>query len=184
MLPMSKSVGIDLVAGDMTQPFGKGLTADVSIHVSPENTSSGHPSSAHELRIVVPSDDGGLVTLRQDIGSQMKSVYNAPTNGYQQTTTFPRNRDNTGSGLMYDMAIAQDEYIVFRIRVEKDDQGTITKSRYGKIYRLKFGDEGKDGQNGVTIKGVDGKDGTEGHIGLVGPKGPKGADGKDVGARG
>ena len=151
IVPMDKSAGIDLVAGDLIHPFGKGLTADIFIHISPKISSDGHPGRAHELRIAVPYDDGGLISLLQDIDSQMKSVYNAPKNGYQQTTTFLRSRDNTGSGSMYDMAIAQDEYIVFRIRVEKDERGTITKSRYGKIYRMKFGDEGKDGQTAYVL---------------------------------
>ena len=49
---------------------------------------------------------------------------------------------------MYDTTMGLDEYAVFRVRVERNDEGRIVKSNYGKIYTLKFGDEGLTGQEG------------------------------------
>lgn len=150
-VPLDISVGFDFIAGDLTVPFGKGSVADVTMQITSTNYPTKKISSADQLRVEVNTDDGGILILQQDTDSRMKSVYRAPTNGFNRVTTFLRNRTNSGSGNKYDMAMGEEEYIVFRVRVEKDKYGKIIKSKYGKIYKLKFGDEGTNGQNGYIL---------------------------------
>jgi len=150
-MPLDKPVGFDFCVGDLTGPLGKGAVADITLQIISTTHPSSSTRSADRLQIVANTEAGGTIKLKQDIDSQMKSVYRAPTNGFMQVATFFRNRDYTGSGLMYDMAMDEGDYIVFRVRVEKDDSGSIVKSKYGKLYKLKFGDRGKDGQNAYVL---------------------------------
>lgn len=152
VIPFEISAGFDFEAGDWVAPFGKGSIADATFHIVSKLQSDENINRADQLRVVINSEDGGFIMLRQDLDSQMKSRYTAPTDGFERSSAYPRNQDQRGSGSMYDMALNADSYIVFRIRVEKDSEGRITKSRYGKIYTLKFGDVRMDGKNGyVTV---------------------------------
>ena len=134
---------------DGIAPLGSGEIEDVSFRIVSTNLPSSTIRSADQLLVVANTVDSGFLLLRKDMASQMKSVYHAPTNGFDCTVSLSRNRDrHVGSGGMYNSALKEDEYFVFRVRVEKDDKGKIVKSKYGKIYELKFGDEGLTGKDG------------------------------------
>jgi len=152
VFPFDTSVGFDFEEGDLVTPFGKGKTTDVIFKIVSKIQADENIRRADHLELSFNSDDDGVVKLIQDTDSQMKSVYTAPSNGFDRVSTYQRNRELRGSGNMYDMALNSDEYLVFRIRVEKNSEGVIVKSHYGKIYTLKFGDVRMDEINGyVTV---------------------------------
>ena len=107
-----------MLKADLVEPFGTGSTADFVVRIASANILEQGKRGAAQLHLASTTEGGGLILLRQDCDSQMKSVYHAPTNGFSRTLSFFRNRDRRGeSGTIYDAAMKADEYLVFRVRV-------------------------------------------------------------------
>lgn len=75
----------------------------------------------------------GAYVLKQDLQSEMKSVYNAETNAtYVQSFSYMYDRPAQNCGARE--KLKEDEYLVFRSRTVVDDCGQLVSARYGKIY--------------------------------------------------
>ena len=147
-IPLDEDVGLDLLEADLVKPFGTGSVTDLVVRIASTNILEKGRRSANRLHLTSATEEGGIILLPQNCDSQMKSIYHAPTNGFMDAVSFNRNRERRGGGRMYDTTMGLDEYAVFRVRVERDDEGRIVKSNYGKIYTLNFGDEGLTGREG------------------------------------
>ena len=125
----SGEFGFDLLMNDWVEPYGDGKTADfyVQREVSPTNRKVTVNSS------IVFRGDGNGAYIRKKVKttSNFKTDYEADTNGTYQSYLPLRHFPFAPSSSCTNSAIAkEDEYIVMRTRVEKDEKGNIVKANY------------------------------------------------------
>ena len=125
----SGEFGFDLLMNDWIEPYGDGRSADfyVQREISPTNS---------EVTIncgIVFRGDGNGAYVRKKIKttSDFKTDYEADTNGTYQACLPMRHYPAPSNPKYTYAAIAkEDEYIVMRTRVEKDEKGNIVKANY------------------------------------------------------
>ena len=89
--------------------------------------------------------------MRGDTFSKFKSVYEAPDDGYTDTIEFQFER--TRSKIIKNITVAENDYIVFRIRRESGDSDSSPIFKYGKIYNFRYGESvGKKGFGHIIFK--------------------------------
>ena len=120
----NKNIGYDLMVGDWVAPYGKGLSVD--LFFSETHTNLG---SKYILSVTFPNSGDGVqefdaplfVQSSPDGMSDLKSLHEAPINGYQptafQTESVNLNRN-----------------FYFRVRTKMDENGHVVSACYGKIY--------------------------------------------------
>lgn len=132
----NQPIGYDLMVGDWVGPYGKGIATDIifngelnqkakndfdyKLTVSFTKTGDGIQDFS------IPTDD-----LHSPI-SQLRSMQDAPTNGYQNQIVRTMSR-HPGIGTKEDMNNPDRNYY-FRVRTVIDDRGNLVSAHYGKIY--------------------------------------------------
>ena len=135
-LPMRELTGFDCAKGDWTPPNGKGDTADITFHYDSVSDDT-HCFYTNRL-IITASKGGGFQILNGDTFSQFRSVYEASGDGYADTVECQFER--SGSTIAKNITVAENDYIVFRIRRESGASDSNPVFKYGKIYNFKYGE--------------------------------------------
>ena len=125
------NVAFDLEKGDWVAPHGQGQNGDLIVNC--DEQASDPWTGFRKLTLTFGTNTlDGVRRYKLDGFSGMRSIYEAPVDGYEKTVTwslevFKKKKDIIN-------APPSDEYFVFRVRTEVDDQGKIVKANYGKIY--------------------------------------------------
>lgn len=123
--------GYDLVAGDFVAPVGSGSVTDLELSYDREDGGDFRWSWSFTARFTNPGD--GLIPVVFDPrGSELRSDYEAPGDGYRREWALSRSRagvDEPPTG-----RDDPNRGYYFRIRTEVDASGAVTGGYYGKIY--------------------------------------------------
>lgn len=122
-------VGFDLKIGDWVSPHGKGEIPDLMIEYF-QNASNGVGQCSGKIRL----PNGGAYKRKKINSSSYVTEYRADTNAVY-VSEYPFQNSMGGSRKIIGIA-ADDEYLVFRTRIVRDEKGEIVSQNYGKIYGL------------------------------------------------
>jgi hypothetical protein len=127
-----KPAGFDLIAGDWTAPYGKGVDTDIIFEAHLDQ--HGENDASYKLTVSFPKPSDGIqeFTLPDaEKGSVLRSPHEAPAGGYQSQWVQTRNRKpgqpETGN-------LDPNRNFIFRVRTVVDNQGNVVSAHYGKIY--------------------------------------------------
>ena len=144
-LPQKGEVfGFDFKVGDLVEPYGKGEQADLFFKCVFEKKSEAFGDFKRELFITAVQPDEGIIVREKEKWSEFRSAYEAQESGYG--ILYYLVTDRTPSKILQEINKAEDEYLTFRSRIVRDDEGGIISSNYGKIIDGKF-DYGVDDKN-------------------------------------
>ena len=128
----SGEFGFDLEKGDWTAPFGAGKVADITLTYNLIFTNEMSRCSGS----LSFNDSGGAYKLKKQKSASFVSVYEADSNAAYRTefpfSSYCSYKDSRNYGAV--LVAEDDEYLVFRTRVVKDEKGNIVSAKYGKIY--------------------------------------------------
>ena len=133
--------GFDFQIGDLVAPHGKGINADILLNCGGERPMPINQAVSRNLTISFANDNEGIVQEIKYTPSVLISLHKAPEDGYQSEIYF--NYSRTVSQILENNNLPESEYLIFRTRVETDDNGKIVKSNYGKIYSIDYDITGK-----------------------------------------
>lgn len=127
-----KPFSFDVLIGDWTPPFGKGVVPDITFLASGYTRSLRDSDEQVVLSFHNPEDGIISSTYTLHSGSRLKFPYEAPESGYQNSYRLYRkatpdgpietNFDNTGT-----------RCYIFRVRSETDSNGKVVRAIYGVI---------------------------------------------------
>lgn len=128
------SYPFDLEVGDWVTPRGKGRTADLEILY----TQAAVTESNKMCRGVLRFPNGGAYVKTKSLSRSFQSDYEADTNAvFVSEFPFEYNFDKTGGPRHIRGNILGDsEYLVFRIREQRDGESKIISANYGKLYGM------------------------------------------------
>ncbi len=128
----SGEFGFDLEKCDWTAPFGAGKVADVTFKYDLIVTNNVERCSGS----LYFNASGGAYKLKKQKGTSFVSVYEADSNAtYRTEFPFSSYCSYKDCGDYGAVRVAEDdEYLVFRTRIVKDEKGNIVSANYGKIY--------------------------------------------------
>lgn len=126
------SVGFDIQQGDFVFPHGKGRDTDIVLSYKEEKGAKAWEGK-YTLTIDFPNRDDGAYIDSKDMYSELVSSYIANTNAiYERKLTFiydslnyPKPRNET---------LLESQYIVFRLRTQRNQKGEIVSAHYAKLY--------------------------------------------------
>jgi len=123
--------GFDFKVGDLVAPHGKGEQADLLFSCTVERRNETFGDFKKELFILAVQPEEGIIVNAIDKGSTFSTNYEASENGYQ--SQYYSVLDRTPSEILQQIELSQEEYLTFRSRIIRDDNGQIISSNYGKI---------------------------------------------------
>jgi hypothetical protein len=131
--------GFDLECADWVSPLGKGKHEDFRVLLVRGPADNRGVFSQFTLTFRFPAPfDGVYVAKKDNLGSALKTVYQADTNHmYESEIAFSYGRiEDTARGnvIVKDNLLAEDDYLVLRIRSVTDLDGRLIKANYAKIY--------------------------------------------------
>ena len=130
-IPRDEEIGFDCEIGDWVAPHGKGKYPDFMM----EYTSRNDEWSDLDIQFsITAKENEGFIQVPLDSFSYFKSIYEAPLAGYERNLNLSMKRENHKT--LADIRVPENQYLVFRTRVEMDGNGEMVKSRYGKIYEF------------------------------------------------
>ena len=137
-LPKDTQAQFDCLIGDWLPPLGQGKAADMSFMYR-----SDFDGSLRYLTnsLIVAMDQGGLVKLKQDEFSELKSIYEAPDIQYEKEIGFEFSR--TSDKIFTDVTLPPNEYLVFYSDVSRD--GETDSIYFGKLTALEYGESKNQG---------------------------------------
>ena len=125
-----EAFGYDFMVGDLVAPHGKGKQADLFLMCAFKTTGESFGDYKVELFITAVQQDEGIMVNQKDEGA-FKSAYEAQENGYEPQ--YYSVLERTASEILQKIELASTEYLTFRSRIIRDDEGNIISSHYGKI---------------------------------------------------
>jgi hypothetical protein len=131
--------GFDLEHADWVSPHGKGKREDFQVLFQRGLTDDRGAFYQFTLTFCFKKPFDGVYLVKKDsVGSEMKTAYEADTNRmYETEITFSHDRVDDPvkmSVIVNDKLLAEDEYLVLRVRSETDREGRLSKTNYAKIY--------------------------------------------------
>lgn len=126
-----EQVGYDFEVGDWVAPHGKGKKIDLIIYSSSDRKSS--VNYDYKFNITFPSSLDGVQTFESDWVSELRSLHNAPIDGYEPKLDLHwwRTPDNNGG---QGNQKGQNQNYWLRVRSKVDDEGNLISAHYVKIY--------------------------------------------------
>lgn len=131
--PKGQTVGFDFEVGDLLSPYGKGMSADISLWF--EQSIQKTPYCYSNNIVVSACDGGSIATLQKDLFSQFKFAYEAPLEGWMQSAELGLVR--THDKILRDVSLKENEYWV----VKTHDK--FGNKRFGIISDFSFGGSDK-----------------------------------------
>ena len=126
------TVGFDLEKGDWIAPYGKGIQPDLLFRYANTNTGPNYLDYSRQLEMTFSNPNDGVQVLPVDGTSKLESLYEAPESGYSPRLLLQCSR--TLYKIINETEIKEDQYLVFKVRSSADNHGSITNTKYGKIY--------------------------------------------------
>jgi len=123
--------GFDCKAGDFVKPYGRGVESDFM--VTCKGTGIPGTKTAHSIEMVVSDPAGGFMAKKKHSSSAFKADYLAPEQGYS-TNIFAKMEYDSQHGVSGSSVFYGDEYLVFKSRIKRDEEGNIVSANYGKFY--------------------------------------------------
>ena len=131
-----ETFGFDFEKGDLVTPHGQGEHADMLLRCWGDKPIPLTHAVSRYLILSYKTEDEGFIRKNRDTQSIFHSLHEAPDNGYEQETNLCYRRTN--DKVLENNEFPQNEYLIFRSRVELDDEGKIVKAHYGKIFDIWF----------------------------------------------
>ena len=131
-----KSFGVDFKVGDLVKPYGMGEHADLLVMCNIEERGHFFDMKA-ELFVTAVHPDEGIIINTADNGSQLRSSHEAQESGYEPKYYLVE--DRTAEKVLQKIEFTQTEYLTFRSRIVRDNEGEIISSHYGKITAVEYG---------------------------------------------
>ena len=137
--------GYDLERRRWVRPFGDGEHSDMLIKISIEAKNKINDFKTIMEVTFTNNPYAGAYMLKKDEFSEMKSVYEADTNAFYQTSfkfvheKHPKIKQTTffkyvSGAEITDTRLDANSYLVFRTRTKVDGKGNLVSAHYGKIY--------------------------------------------------
>ena len=145
-MPKGERMGFDCGKGDWVKPYGKGETADFSVYYDSSIRDWRSDNRNHTNCLVFASEGGGGFIRLPKEGGQLVSAYEAHPAGYAPGLVLSYERKDGVT--VSETTIPQDHYLMFRSRVERDGEGEVIRSRFGKITSFRYGEADMDGKRG------------------------------------
>ena len=139
--------GFDIERRQWVKPFGDGVHPDMLIKISIDA-----PNKINDFKAVMDvsftnNPHAGAYVMKKEDFSEMKSVYEADTNAfYQSSFKFIHEKHAIISQTPFskyisgaqktDTRLDDHSYIVFRTRTKIDNNGNLISAHYGKLYGL------------------------------------------------
>ena len=138
---LNEPLGFDMEAMDWVAPHGSGRKTDLFFEVTgyfnkPEDRQS-------KLRLSFPNEGDGVVffPINHKRGSELKSDYLAPEEGYREIKTWYRNYVITNPMHTPEESVgnvvnefSKDVGAFLRLRTELDEYGEVIRANYAKLY--------------------------------------------------
>jgi hypothetical protein len=134
ILPKGVSIGFDCVVGEFLPPVGKGEVADFNVLVEQNGVLTKDRKFSKRMILQATSEGGGFVFLKAHSASAFKSEHQAPLDDYAGSVDFYAEYPPSSASTPTIDPFASGKYMVFRSRIERDDEGNIIEANYGKIY--------------------------------------------------
>ncbi len=131
-LEAGEKYGYDFVRGDFVSPVGDGVTTDIELSYLREFESPQKYHWSFGIKFVNPTD-GLIPQVFDSQGSEFRSDYEAPPDGYRAKWTRSKSRGIASEPPGITPNPNQDGFY-FRVRTEVDDVGTVVGGHYGKFY--------------------------------------------------
>jgi hypothetical protein len=134
---LGKPCGFDLVRGDWTAPYGKGIITDLLISIS-DKPNSFEVEHRTTLTVSFPNEGDGIQKYETAPGPQsvLRIPYFAPESGYQPNIVKTAEAKRYGVDNDYinhfDDAKESDNYYI-RIRTKLDANGKVLSANYAKL---------------------------------------------------
>jgi hypothetical protein len=130
--------GFDLERADWVSPRGKGAREDFQVLFRRGGANERGAFHRFTLTFRFPKPFDGVYLAEKDSGgSELESVYAADTNHvYAAEIGFSHERTDDPAGnrtAVEDRLLAENEYLVLRVRSETDKEGRLAKANYAKI---------------------------------------------------
>ena len=131
-------IGMDMEYGDWIAPYGKGKVADflACFDVDAKDDAWSEFKTTFTLRFLPPYN--GCYRMKKDMESQLASVYSADiAHLFDTEVSFISERkfdSGTQCVFAHNNRLGDDEYLVLRTRSVIDENGTLIKANYSKIY--------------------------------------------------
>jgi hypothetical protein len=128
----NERTAFDMGVGDYVGPYGKGKLADIIFQL--EVLHSAKNPDGRKLAVNFTNPRDGVLPFsptEEARGSELRSPYSAPDEGYLPNWAVTRGEPTTPSSANYD---PQKHGYFFRIRTQIDANGKIVSANYGKIY--------------------------------------------------
>ena len=122
--------GFDFKVGDLVKPHGKGEQADLNFMCAFKKKSEISGDYKVELFVSAVQEGEGIIVNRKE-NSEFRTTYEAQESGYDPQ--FYSVTDRTSSKILQQIELSRGEYLTFRSRIVRDDEGKIISSHYGKI---------------------------------------------------
>jgi len=123
-------LGFDFLVGDWVAPHGKGIIADMW-YVYDENFID-RDNFYIKLSFAFEGEKNGCYMRKKDNFSQLISEHEASDTDFAPSKVCVIEQEK--GKYTKELRFAEDDYMVFRIRTNTDEQGKIVSSHYGKIY--------------------------------------------------
>ena len=131
-----ETFGFDFKAEDLVEPHGKGTQADILLKCWGDKPIPLTHAVSRFLTLSWDNGNEGVIRKVRDLQSMFHSLHEAPDNGYNQKINLCYRRTN--DKVLENNEFPENEYLIFRSRVELDDEGKIVKAHYGKIFDIWF----------------------------------------------
>lgn len=133
IFPKEKEVEFDIKQGKLLPPFGDGKSADILFYYWSDYSYKNRNAITNRLDINTKLEDG-FIRFQQDSWSELKTVREAPTDGYQ-AVHFKLLRTN--QKIIDDNTMKPNEYFIFKFL-----RNELSKNEryYGKIYSFEYGE--------------------------------------------
>jgi hypothetical protein len=129
--PNGETAGFDCKKGDFVAPYGSGENEDFRVALFVDGVPYKHMTQTISLSAL--DSGGGFRAMKSHAASVFKSEHLAPEQGYASnlvaTSVYDVNIGTTGSVLY-----GGDEYLVFKSRIVRDEDGNVISANYGKLY--------------------------------------------------
>jgi len=126
------AIAFDLEMHDWVHPYGEGTHKDVLVCYDEVAPSADRLMYSKRLMLVFGTNGvDGVRIYRCDDFSEMRSVYEAPLEGYESSISLSLDQTRKKESKK---ELGPNEYLIFRVRSEVDDRGNVVRTHYGKIY--------------------------------------------------
>lgn len=144
-VPLGEWHGYDIERRQWLPPYGDGVCADMLVRLTLDVKNAINDFKATMEVSFTNNPCAGAYILAKDRFSEMKSEYEADTNGhYQASFAFVKEKHVTKRNSKFnnqvtsvtksDTSLGDDSYLVFRTRTKVDLDGNLVSAHYGKIY--------------------------------------------------